>query len=76
MELLQRFVGFFQNTDHASQAIMIWAAFVGLIASLRSLLVLIAPLTKTKLDDNCASWLTKCYDVLAKTIAHQKKDGK
>lgn len=76
MEIFQRIIGFFQTTDNASQAIMIWAAFVALVASLRSLLVLIAPLTKTKLDDKCASWLTKCYDVLAKTIAHQKKDEK
>lgn len=84
-ELLSRILGFFQNTDTQSQALLLAGAVVALFAALRTFLAalaavlkILAPMTETKFDDIALGLVSKCYDgvnwayqKLAKLIDHK-----
>lgn len=71
MDLFLKILSFFQTSDKLTQATIIWGAAVGVVASIRTLLALIAPLTDTKLDDKALGIFTKIYDLGSKLTNHK-----
>jgi len=73
MEFFSTFMELFKSGDTVSKGVMIWGGLVGLMASLRTLLIIVAPMTKTKMDDKLAGIFTKMYNFSAKMTDHKTK---
>lgn len=71
MDLLLKLLELFQNSDGLSKAALIWGGLVGVVASIKTLLAIIAPLTDTKLDDKALGIFTKIYDFGSKLTNHK-----
>ena len=79
MELLLKLLEFFKATDGTSKLMLLWAAFVGIVMSMRAFLVILAPMTKTTIDDKMLGLISKVYDMIGKPISHEnpkKEDPK
>lgn len=73
MNILNAIMGLFSSGDTSDQTLILIIAAVTVINSLRAFLVILAPMTKTKVDDKLANVFTKVYNMTARLTDHQKK---
>lgn len=71
MELLAKLLELFKTGDSLTQLALIWGGVVGVVASIRTLLAIVAPLTDTKLDDKALGVFTKIYELGSKLTNHR-----